>query len=317
MLDIVVTHYKEPWETGRKFFDMLGCQRGINFADIRVILVHDGTMPFEHEVFSRYPYNVTQYAIPHGGVSAARNCGLAHATDTWIQFCDFDDMYTHAYALKQILSVMDKDVDYMWTPFHAEYMLDGKLCVKDMDTENAVFIHGKYFRRQWLLDNRITFPVGISYSEDSAFCTIVNELAKPDRRGKITTKSPVYTWVYRPDSVSSDPENMQRNLCGFIERNFYVVEEFRRRGIPNRLMIGRMFMDAYHAFHQERRFPEEEQAFARRAGKYARELDEIGTQDMCKIFNAAGKIFRNKNMDYCETVGEWIARITGREAIAI
>lgn len=307
MLDIVVTHYNEPWTVGQKFFDMLGCQRGINFADIRVILVHDGTKQFPAKFFGNYPYAVVQHTIPHGGVSAARNAGLAMATEKWIQFCDFDDMYTNAYALKQVMSVMDRDADYMWTPFFMEYKRDGELQAKVNGEENVIFVHGKYFRREWLIENNLRFPEGIHYSEDSAFCAIVNELAKLNRRGKIKTDFPVYTWTYRVDSVSMNPENEVRNLTGFIERNFYVVEEFKRRGIPHTLMVGRMFADAYHAFHRaDRKFPEQEAEFIRRARPYLPDLNKVNDENINKVLQAAGIEFRNRKMDYSETFWEWI-----------
>ena len=311
MLDIIVTHYNEPWRTGRKFFDMLGCQRGIKFSDIHVILVHDGTDAFPDEYFQRYPYTVQQYTIPHGGVSAARNYGLDKATDTWIEFCDFDDMYIHAYALKQILSVMDQDVDYMWMPFYAEYVIDDKLYVKQQD-ENVVWIHGKYFRRQWLIDNNLRFPEGIHYSEDSAFCAIVNAVVKPDRRGKIHTEFPIYSWTYRPDSISTDPKNIVSNTSGFIDRNFYVVEEMQRRGIPHQLMVGRMFADAYCAFHRDGiSLPAEEWWFAINALKYLDDLHKNSTGDMLKVFAAARRTFRDGQLAQSEPFDLWMKRIYG------
>ena len=311
MLDIIVTHYNEPWRIGRKFFDMLGCQRGVDFDQFHVYLVHDGTEAFPERFFQRYPYKVDQYTIPHGGVSKARNYGLDHATDTWVQFCDFDDMYTNCYALQGIMKILDRDIDYMWTPFIMETMHNGKLFTK-IQEENVVFVHGKYFRRQWLIDNDLRFPEGIHYSEDSAFCAIVNELAKRERRGMIKTGFPAYSWIVRPDSVSMDPKNIERNLLGFIERNFYVVEEFKRRGIPNTLMIGRMFTDAYHAFHRaDVKFPDHEAEFSKRARVYLDQLHENSEEDMSRVMYAAGANFSGIKMDYTETFSEWEKRIMG------
>ena len=67
-LDIIVPHYREPWETGKKFFDMLGLQRGIRFDDIRVLLVQDGPEgALPGDIFDDYPYRVLTVMIPHGG----------------------------------------------------------------------------------------------------------------------------------------------------------------------------------------------------------------------------------------------------------
>lgn len=41
-LDIIIPHYKEPWETVKYGFEMLALQRLVNFDDIHVYLVQDG-----------------------------------------------------------------------------------------------------------------------------------------------------------------------------------------------------------------------------------------------------------------------------------
>lgn len=316
MLDIIVTHYDEPWEMGRKFFDMLGCQRGISPSDFRVILVHDGSHKFPNDYFRGYPYRVQQYRISHAGVSAARNYGLDMATDKWVQFCDFDDMYTHAYALMSVMEHMGKDLDYLWTPYMSELIRGMDIITKTEEKENVVFIHGKYFRREWLNENGLRFPEWIHFSEDSAFCAMVNELAQPGRRGKIKTSFPVYAWCVRADSVSMRADMEERNLTGLIDRNFYVVEEFIRRGIPHTLMIGRMFADAYWAFHRKgKAFPDEEARFAEEALKYIPDLDDaVNSGRMEELMRAAMSNLPGTADENAETFTAWIQRIkNGKE----
>ena len=308
MLDIIVTHYREPWRIVRPFFDMLACQRGVSFDDFKVILVHDGTDCFDRKRTDDYPYRIDQYAIPHGGVSRARNYGLDMADGEWVEFCDCDDCYTHIYALRMVLEHTKRDVDYMWTPFFAEYDAEN-LTVKTEDKENIIFVHGKYFRRKFLLENRLRFPEDIHYSEDSAFCAIVNETARPGRRGKIKTEFPVYAWTFRKDSVSADPKNRAKNLTGFIDRNEYVVEEFKRRGISYVPMVGRMFADAYWAFHRKMKFPEQEKRFAKLSAKNRKYLGMNNQEDMVKIMLSARKAFNPDDIDNTETFEEWIDRI--------
>ena len=76
LLDIIVTHYNEPWEVVRNFFNMLDLQRGINFDDIRVILIHDGTKAYPDSYFSERPYRVDQHSISHRGIAKVRNYGI-------------------------------------------------------------------------------------------------------------------------------------------------------------------------------------------------------------------------------------------------
>ena len=60
-LDIIVTHYKEPWDVGKKLFDSIAIQECVNFDDICVIIVNDGEeneLPEWH--FVDYPYQIDQ-----------------------------------------------------------------------------------------------------------------------------------------------------------------------------------------------------------------------------------------------------------------
>ena len=47
MLDIIMPHYDEPWETGKKFFYMLDMQRGVDFSQFKSSLANkaDGAAP--------------------------------------------------------------------------------------------------------------------------------------------------------------------------------------------------------------------------------------------------------------------------------
>lgn len=312
MLDIIVTHYNEPWDVGKPFFDMLACQRGIDFGNIHVILVHDGTDMFDKTMFAKYPYKVDQYRIDHGGVSKARNYGLDVSKAEWVEFCDFDDCYTHIYGLRMILDHLKPEMDYIWTPFIMEIVKDKEMRFQTKDKENIVWIHGKYFRRKFLVDNNLRFPEGIHYSEDSGFCAVVNEIAKIGRRGMVKTEFPVYAWVYRDGSVTTDPLNKERNLTGFIDRNTWVVEEFKRRGIDHIGMVGRMFADAYWAFHRRSiKFPKQEARFRGIGRAYLEDLAKNSDENMGAILHAATQAFKASDLDDSEGFKNWLNRIYG------
>lgn len=310
MLDLIVPHYKEPWSVGKPFFDMLACQRNVDFNSFRVILVHDGVDTFPEAYFTAYPFETVQCPIKHGGVSAARNYGLMQSDAKWVAFCDFDDMFTTCYALYLIMQHLDRDVDYMWTIFFIECMGRDGMYFREKG-KNIVWVHGKFFRRQWLLDNDLFFPEGIHYSEDSAFCALVNELVCHNRSGEIRTAFPLYTWTYRPDSVSVDPGMKAKNITGFIDRNEYVVAEYKRRGIPHVNMVGRLFADAYWAFHQKKdKYPEEEARFIEMSKKHLQDFEKVDSLIMTDILRSASKAFTGVEMDISENFYDWIRRIS-------
>lgn len=250
MLDIIVTHYKEPWEVGSKFFAMLDLQRGIDFSQIHVIVVNDGKenmLPNEH--FQNRPYSVEQISIQHAGVSAARNAGLRTSTAEWVAFCDFDDTYTHIYSLKTVLDIL---------PAYEYDMLRGELIAEDFLNGNTsltlspeiacmVFLHGKFYRRKFLIDHDIWFDEEQNFNEDSEFNAIINTYVDYKRTGEIKTFAPIYSWCRRPMSVTSTPGRDDAATWGHYRRNKKVLEATRKR-MPidhYRGMVTRVCYDTY------------------------------------------------------------------------
>lgn len=248
-LDIVVTHYREPWDLGKKFFAMLDLQRGIDFDDIRVILIHDGTEMFPAKYFSDRPYRVEQHTIEHGGISAARNEGIRLATAEWIAFCDFDDMYSNVYALRDYLTLIPNDrFDMMWAPFLAEDMTkEGQLILNERK-QNMVFVHGKVYRRQYLIDQDLWFDTALEFNEDSAFNAILNTIGDWKRIGEIKPPMIPYVWAFNPNSLTTTRANKFKALTGLYYRNMRVVDVFKKKMPYDRYcaMVARCCVDAYY-----------------------------------------------------------------------
>lgn len=200
-LDLIVTHYKEPWSTGKKLFDMLALQRDINFDDVGVILVNDGE---ENELVGgwtkQYPFDICQMSIPHGGVSKARNAGLDASEADYVMFCDFDDTFLSALSLHLIVCGMEED---KWDVIRGSFMEetrddDGMMHLVPHD-DDTVFIHGKVFRRQFLVDNNLRFDDRLRIHEDGYFNALV--YAVVDKERDTTIKTPIYLWSWNDDSV--------------------------------------------------------------------------------------------------------------------
>lgn len=251
MLDIIVTHYKEPWKVGKPLFDMLGLQRGIDFSQIRVILVNDGEdNHLPNELFKDYPYRFEQIDIPHGGVSAARNAGIDHATAEWINFCDFDDTYSNCYALRDVLNVLPNDkYDMLWTQLMTEDFTNGKdNLIMTPEKSAFVFIHGKYYRRQWLVENKVRFDETLTFQEDSLFNAIIIAILDYHRIGRIRSLTPPYIWCRRGDSVTNSQETEDKATMFHFIRNRKVCDFYRENLSRERIsdMVVRSVYDAYH-----------------------------------------------------------------------
>ena len=254
LLDIVVAHYNEPFEVGRPFFDMLDLQRNIDYKQIHVILVHDGTEAFPEEYFANRQYTVEQICIPHGGISAARNAGMRAATAEWISFSDFDDHYFNTVALYSVISALEKakDFDMLGAEFIEEDRLrDSGLEYHTIKKDDLIFIHAKYYRLDVLRQHNIWFDESMDYNEDGYFNALAYTYCYPNRRGGITTNYPVYVWCFRENSATSAPGTRWKASLGLYWRNRKITDDYEKRMPYNQYcqIATRTIVDAYYIFH--------------------------------------------------------------------
>ena len=267
LLDLFITHWNEPWEIGEKGFRMLGMQRLVNWDDIRITLVHDGTEKFPDEYFRDIPCGVKQVVIPPGGIAAVRNWCIDNSDATWIKWNDFDAMFANVYSLQDMMYVLDNDeFDLLWFDVMAE--VEGHKYLKDK--RDPVVIHGKVFRRSFLLDNQIRFNESLTWCEDSAFLSVIEMEINHQRIGKIRCESPIYAWIERMGSLCNRPEIKFRNLQSFFDRHCYVAEEFYRRGRMEeyRTMMVRTMADCYYTLNLATGIDEDKTAFEKRVWEY-------------------------------------------------
>ena len=246
MLDLFITHWNEDWQTVvKKGFDMLACQRLVDWDAIRIILVHDGSPAFPEEYFAAYPFKVEQVELPHGGIANARNWCIDHSQATWIRWHDCDDMFSNAYALYGIMDGLHvaQNYDLLWFTIYAE--IDGKIHIKD--ERDPVVIHNKVFRRRMLLEKNLRFPEFLTWCEDSAFLAVMEMEIDHQRIGKMTCSGIPYIWYCRQGSLCNRPEIKFENLKSFFERHKFVAEEFRKRNLMDEChtMVARIMVDSY------------------------------------------------------------------------
>lgn len=86
ILDLYITHYNEPWEVCRPGFEMLKNQRLVNWDDIRVTVVHDGTEAFPAELLLGFPCAIRQKVIEHMGIAGVRNWCIDDSKAIWIKW---------------------------------------------------------------------------------------------------------------------------------------------------------------------------------------------------------------------------------------
>jgi glycosyltransferase involved in cell wall biosynthesis len=256
LLDIIVPHHNESWDVVRPFFDVLGSQKGVNFNDFRITVIHNGQAPEalyfpDDKYFKERGLNTRQFGLIDPGVSKARNYGMDRADAKWIMFCDCDDCFTSVFSLKKILYALGSEeadqFDLMWGPFY----VSGNAGLSVSSEMNYVFIHNKYYRLSFLQEHNIRFSEDLYMSEDSAFNTIVRLEIPKNRTGQINTSEPLYAWCRRSGSITMDFSKWLSNVEGHFDRNLYILDEYRKRNLDNyELMVARTITDVYVMLHR-------------------------------------------------------------------
>ena len=322
-LDLIVTHYKEPFSLGKKFFDMVAMQRNIRFSDVSVILVNDGEEnELPAECFEHYPYEVHQISIPHGGVSKARNAGLDHSNADWVMFCDFDDCFMSLFSLHLIFCGMAEDKwDLLRGAFTEETKDDDGVIHLVSHEDDSVFIHGKVMRRQFLLDNGIRFHDKLTIHEDGYFNVLTYALSK-DRKQKIQTS--IYLWAWNDNSVVRKDHAEDYVLSTYdhlMKQRIALTDEFIKRQMPEETMLTviKTVCDSYYDFQQHAwRLPRNKSkveraerwfaAYLKRFAKFYAQANVKQIGDVAAISRARVLMQKTMLME-SETIKQWLEHI--------
>lgn len=256
-VDFIVTHFDEPWEVGKKFFDMLAMQRCIDFSRIHVILVHDDKETASqwdwHELLKSYPFRTAVISIEHAGPAAARNAGLSMSRADWVMFCDFDDMFADIVAVRGILQVLPTDdADVIWMKSYREEVaratnIDKNGVFVNCLDENFYHTFGKMYRRKELRKHNLQFNQDLFYEYESAFNHLALTVIPSHRVMGLTVDFLPYMKTLRMDSWKMRKSTLQLRLCETISRDIYLAEEYKRRGYTRefRNMVAETIHDSY------------------------------------------------------------------------
>lgn len=250
-LQILVPQYREDDEIIRPLLDSIAIQQNVPFDEIGVVICNDGSdVHLSETLLEAYPFDIQYYLEPHRGVSATRNACLDHAIADYVMFCDADDMFFNACGMWILFREMTTGFDSLVSVFVEETRLPGTGEVTYINRQqDSTFVHGKVYRRQYLLDRRIRFNDALSIHEDSYFNILCQNLS-PNVKYCPTA---FYLWRWRDDSVCRhDPKYILKTYGNMLESNDALVDEFLRRGMGDKASFYTAFMifDAYYTMNK-------------------------------------------------------------------
>ena len=270
-LQILIPQYEETDEILKPMLDSIKIQENIDFSDIGVIICNDGSdVKLSKKFLDSYPFEIIYKDCPHEGVSATRNACLKEATADYVEFCDADDMFYTVNALWLILNeIRNSTFDALISAFMEEnrnpltkevfYQPRGDVQMGGID---QTFVHGKVYRRNYLLAQSIKFDPDLTIHEDSYFTIQAIRLTTPDRVHYCPL--PFYLWKWRDESVCRhDPKYILKTYNNMLDSNTKLVKSMRKR---NRLQLAQEFVcqmiyDAYMTMNKSEWIDQENQEY--------------------------------------------------------
>lgn len=219
-----------------------------DFRDFELILVNDGSTDGSGEIcnnYSKRDVRIRTFHKENGGVSTARNLGLAHSLGEWLYFVDADDS-----IVKDLFSkVFSNDLERIDIVRFGYNLIDVNSSRKIGSTQEKLYRSADEFildntlkvftlwthfvRKSLISKNDLTFTLGLKYAEDLEFMIKCYSLSKGI---KITTLIG-YNYYIRESSAMSKAFtfvnaklhlNVASNLIDFYESKGLIKGDFLR-----------------------------------------------------------------------------------------
>ena len=221
-IQFLVPQYKENEETISFLLDSIESQLHMDKKDIGVIICSDGgEYVLEQKFLDKYSYDIDYVICEHRGVSATRNSALILSDAEYVMFCDADDGFVSnigVYSLVRSLDLNPKS-EILSTKIFIEGNENG-VPEFTIGEHNNIFVHGKVFRRDFLISNELFFDERLLIHEDSYFCNIINFFAK----NKTYNDNAFYCWRKNPNSVSNQEYYFVKTMWRLLLTNNSLVK---------------------------------------------------------------------------------------------
>lgn len=323
-LSIVIPRFKE---TPKDIFPLLSSisnQVGIDFDDLEILVCNDGGGA--GELPEQFLENFSNLSIKqinmqeNRGPGIARQTGIDNATGQYLMFCDADDILHNVGVLGAMMQEAEKYApDILATSWLEEVLVGGEYRYVTHSHENT-WMHGKFLRRQYLLQNNIRHHEQLRVHEDSYLLSLTSAFTNRSRYMDITS----YVWKYGPNSITR--RNNAIYTYDSMPTFIYACCEAHKvieKKIPELMeqLTTQLVLYCYFNFHlphwtEEKRsiyLHEAENALVKNIKPQVQYLESVSAEEFAQIYS------KERNRSFAgqvemETFGDWCRRIGLSEA---
>lgn len=211
-----------PYYMGEKYI-----QRAINscnYPNVEIIIVDDcSPEPFNYEGDKLVK---TIHLAVNVGQGMARDAGLDAALGEWVTFLDQDDEFL--INLDAFMKLIPDTAQAVWTQcIYKELSGDTKVYDEDLS-----LVHGKFYRKQWLIDHDIRFSPKCRWYEDIYFCNLLLPYLEAHECARMDI--PTYVWYQNKDQQTYTEDYNYQHFDCMIKACFDVFIRHYKRGLIDR-----------------------------------------------------------------------------------
>ena len=201
ILDIIIPQYKEDESVIKNLLNSKNDQKNVDFSQIKLTIVNDKSDCLLSDKFLKSFNNLDITFMINDrntGPGLARQKGFDNTNGLFVMFCDSDDELYDSNTLSIIMDFITKyEPDYLVTNISVERE-NGNEIKKGKDT--FPWMHGKVYKREFLINNDIRFHERIRHVEDAYFTTSI--IGVIDEKNISFLDVPTYKWKANKESLT-------------------------------------------------------------------------------------------------------------------
>ena len=200
-LSLIIPYHNEPEDDLNRLISTIQLQQEVDFNQIEIVVSNNSENPIEPSFLKQQLFpNASYYTTNNGLTGPNRQNGIIHSKGEYFSLLDSDDTLSDLYAIRDMLKIIDENPSYDIYYFQElQQFTNGKEYIWSTIDCPEVTIHGKVYKKDFIIRNNIEHLKDIRFSEDTLFnlnCEINNpSILYVDRI--------VYLTYFNPNSSSN------------------------------------------------------------------------------------------------------------------